>query len=95
MLRPACFAARKLLFLIGHRTFCDQYSTGFKNLEVSTSLDDLRTFFFQKLVAAIGAEKLDLFVAKLLIVTIEIALALRAGHPENFCHDSRPPGLKL
>jgi hypothetical protein len=35
---------------------------------------------------AIGAEQLDLFVAKLLIVTIEFALALRTGYPEDFCH---------
>jgi hypothetical protein len=39
-------------------------------------------------VAAIGAEKLDLLVPELLIVTIELALALRAGHPENFRHSS-------
>jgi len=39
-------------------------------------------------VAAKGAEKLDLFVAKFLIVTIEFAVALRAGHPENFGHGS-------
>jgi hypothetical protein len=37
-------------------------------------------------VAAIGAEQLDLFVAKLLIVAIEFAIALRAGHPKNFRH---------
>jgi hypothetical protein len=39
-------------------------------------------------VAAVGAEELDLFVAKLLIVTIELAVALRTGHPEYFCHES-------
>jgi hypothetical protein len=39
-------------------------------------------------VTAIGAEKLDLFVAKLLVVAIELAAALRAGHPEYFSHDS-------
>jgi hypothetical protein len=61
---------------------------GLKNLEVSTSLDDLRTFFIQKLVTAIGAEKLDLLVAKLLIVTIKLAAALRAGHPKDFRHGS-------
>jgi hypothetical protein len=39
-------------------------------------------------VAAIGAEELDLLVPELLIVTIEFALALRAGHPKNFRHDA-------
>jgi hypothetical protein len=39
-------------------------------------------------MAAIGAEKLDLFVPKLLIVTIEFAVALRASYPENFGHGS-------
>jgi hypothetical protein len=52
------------------------------------SLDDLGAFFVQKLVTAIGAEKLDLFVAKLLIVAVELAAALRAGHPENFSHNA-------
>jgi hypothetical protein len=37
-------------------------------------------------VAAIGAEDLDLLVPELLPVAIEIAFALRAGHPENFRH---------
>jgi hypothetical protein len=41
-------------------------------------------------VAAVGTEKLDLFVPKLLIVTIELAFALRAGHPENFRHSPVP-----
>jgi hypothetical protein len=53
-----------------------------------TSLDDLRTLFVQKLVAAIGAEELDLFVPKLLPVAIKLALALRAGHPKYFRHDA-------
>jgi hypothetical protein len=39
-------------------------------------------------VTAIGAEKLDLFVPKLMPVTIKLALALRAGHPENFGHNT-------
>jgi hypothetical protein len=39
-------------------------------------------------VTAIGAEKLDLFVPELLIVTIEFAFALRAGHPKDFRHGS-------
>jgi hypothetical protein len=38
------------------------------------------------LVTAVGAEKLDVFVPQLLIVAIELALAPRAGHPENSCH---------
>jgi hypothetical protein len=37
-------------------------------------------------MAAIGTEKLDLFVAKLLPVTVKLALALRAGHPKNLRH---------
>jgi hypothetical protein len=53
-----------------------------------SSLDDLGAFFVQKLVAAVGAEKLDLLVAQLLIVTIKFAPALRAGHPKNFRHRS-------
>jgi hypothetical protein len=56
-----------------------------------TSLDDLRTLLVQKLVAAIGAEKLDLFVPELLPVAVELAFALWAGHPKDFRHDSRPP----
>jgi hypothetical protein len=52
------------------------------------SFDDLRTLLVQELVAAVGAEELDLLVPELLIVTIELAFALRAGHPKNFCHDS-------
>jgi hypothetical protein len=39
-------------------------------------------------VAAIGAKELDLFVPKLLIVTIKFALALRARHPKDFRHGS-------
>jgi hypothetical protein len=45
-------------------------------------------------VTAIGAEELDLFVAKFLVVTIEFALALRAGHPKDFCHGCFPPQRK-
>jgi hypothetical protein len=37
-------------------------------------------------VAAIGAEELDLFVPQFLGVTVELSLALRAGHPEDFGH---------
>ena len=37
-------------------------------------------------MTAIGAEQLDLLVAKLLIVTVEFAFALRTGYPEDFCH---------
>jgi hypothetical protein len=40
----------------------------------------------QELVAAIRTEKLDLLVTEFLIVTVEFALALRAGHPKNLCH---------
>jgi hypothetical protein len=50
--------------------------------------DDLRAFFIQELVAAVGAEKLDLFVAQLLGVAIKFAFALRTGHPKYFGHDS-------
>jgi hypothetical protein len=39
-------------------------------------------------VAAIRAEELNLFVPKFLVVTIKLSFALRAGHPENFRHDS-------
>jgi hypothetical protein len=39
-------------------------------------------------VTAIGAEKLDLLAPKFLVVTIKLGFALRAGHPENFRHDS-------
>jgi hypothetical protein len=53
-----------------------------------SSLDDLRALFIEELVATIGAEKLDLFVPQLLRVAIELSLALRAGYPENFRHDS-------
>src|SRR5882762_2143279 len=41
-------------------------------------------------MAAIGAEELDLLVAKFLVVTIEFAVALRAGHPKDFRHSSVP-----
>jgi hypothetical protein len=44
-------------------------------------------------MAAVGAEKLDLFMTKFLIMAIEFALALRAGHPENFGHKATPPDL--
>ena len=54
------------------------------------SLNDLGAFFVQKLMAAIGAEELDLLVPELLIVTIELALTLGAGHPKNFRHSSVP-----
>jgi len=37
-----------------------------------------------------GAEELDFLVPQLLPVAIELALALRAGHPENFRHASIP-----
>jgi hypothetical protein len=51
-----------------------------------SSLDDFRTLFVKKLVAAIGAEKLDVLVPELLPVTIKLAFAMWAGHPENFGH---------
>ena len=54
------------------------------------SLDDLGALLVQKLMAAIGAEKFDLLVPELLVVTIELAFALRAGHPKNFRHASVP-----
>jgi hypothetical protein len=41
-------------------------------------------------VAAIGAEKLDVFVPEFLVVTVKFALALRAGHPKYFRHASVP-----
>jgi hypothetical protein len=44
-------------------------------------------------MAAIGAEELDLLVAKFLVVTIEFAVALRASHPKNFRHKATPPDL--
>jgi hypothetical protein len=52
-----------------------------------TSLDDFGTLFVQELVTAIGTKEFDLLVTKFLRVAIELSLALRAGHPENFCHD--------
>jgi hypothetical protein len=54
------------------------------------SFDDLGAFLVQKLVTTIGAKELDLLVPELLIVTIELAFALRAGHPENFRHSPVP-----
>src|SRR5262245_32808542 len=51
---------------------------------ILSSLDDFRALFVQELVVAIGTEQLDLLVPKFLVVTIELACALRAGHPENF-----------
>jgi hypothetical protein len=39
-------------------------------------------------VAAIGAEELDFLVPELLRMTIKLSLALWAGHPEYFRHDS-------
>jgi hypothetical protein len=41
-------------------------------------------------VTAIGAEEFDLLVPELVPVAIELALALRAGHPKNFGHSSDP-----
>src|SRR5262244_654888 len=55
-----------------------------------SSLDDFRALFVQELVAAIGTEQLDFLAPKLLVVTIELTFALRAGHPENFRHGSVP-----
>src|SRR5215475_11664767 len=55
-----------------------------------SSLDDFRALFVQELVAAIGTEQLDLLASKFLVVTIELAFTLRAGHPENFRHGSVP-----
>jgi hypothetical protein len=43
-------------------------------------------------MAAVGAEKLDLFMTKFLIMAIEFAVALRTGHPENFGHGSSSIG---
>jgi hypothetical protein len=60
------------------------------SLSPITSLDDFRTLFVQELVAAIGAEKLDLLAPKFLVVAIKFAFALRAGYPENFCQSSDP-----
>src|SRR5215470_7294930 len=51
-----------------------------------SSLDDFRALFVQELVAAIGTEQLDLLASKFLVVTVELAFTLRAGHPENFRH---------
>jgi hypothetical protein len=55
-----------------------------------SSLDDFRALFVQELVAAIGTEQLDLLASKFLVVTIELAFTLRAGHPENFRHGAVP-----
>jgi len=57
---------------------------------ILSSLDDFRTLFVQELVTAIGTEQLDLLAPKFLVVTIELAIALRAGHPENFRHGCVP-----
>jgi hypothetical protein len=54
------------------------------------SFDDLWALLIKELVAAIGTEELDVFVPELLIVTIKLAFALRAGHPKNFRHASVP-----
>jgi hypothetical protein len=59
-------------------------------VEPIISLDDFRTLFVQELVAAIGAEKLDLLAPKFLIVAIKFTFALRTGHPENFGHTFFP-----
>lgn len=56
----------------------------------STSFDDLGTLFVQKLMTAIGTEKFDLLMPKLVPVTVKIALALRAGHPKYLRHASVP-----
>jgi hypothetical protein len=53
-----------------------------------SSFDHFGALFVKKLVAAVGAKKLDLLVPELLIVTVKFALALRAGYPENFRHNS-------
>ena len=53
-----------------------------------SSLDDFRALVVHELVAAIGTEQLDFLAPKFLVVTIELAFALRAGHPENFRHGS-------
>jgi hypothetical protein len=41
-------------------------------------------------MVAIRAKKLDLLVPQLLIVAVKFALALGAGHPEDFRHASVP-----
>ena len=41
-------------------------------------------------MVAVWTEKLNVFVPQLLIVTIKLAFALRAGHPEDFRHRSVP-----
>jgi hypothetical protein len=56
------------------------------SLSQITSLDDLRTFLVQELVAAIRTEEFDVFVPQLLIVAIELAVTLWAGDPKNFRH---------
>jgi hypothetical protein len=43
-------------------------------------------------VTAIGTKKFDLLVPEFLIVTIELAFALRAGHPKDFGHGCFPLG---
>ena len=76
------------------RQICRFGTSEYGQRKIISSLDDSRTLLVQKLVTAIGAEELDLFMAKLLIVAIEFAFALWAGHPENFRHEC-PPGSQL
>jgi hypothetical protein len=52
--------------------------------------DDFGALLVKELVAAVRAQELDFLVPKFLIVAIKFAFALRAGHPENFCHGSLP-----
>jgi hypothetical protein len=58
------------------------------SLSPITSLDDLRALLIEELVTAIGAEELDFLMPELLPVAIELAFALRAGHPKNLRHGS-------
>jgi len=83
--------ARRMIFLViaVRRAFpISDVPTVLCLLSSIASLDDFRTLFIQKLVAAIGTEKLDLFAPKLLVVAIKFAFTPRAGHPENLRHDS-------
>ena len=64
------------------------FFSSIENPKSFVSLDDLGTLLVQKLVAAVGAEELDLFMPKLMPVAIELTLALRAGHPKYFRHDA-------
>src|SRR5262245_43109008 len=68
----------------------DKFAVLAAGIDILSSLDDFRALFVQELVAAIGAEQLDLLAPKFLVVTIELAFALRAGHPENFRHGCVP-----